>query len=373
MVLHERVAFAAKSADLRRIHTWLLSLLRPEDINEVDADGRTALNLCAKGFDNHGPPEDEIDYYVTAVKMILAQGADVNLADKNGWTPLHHACDSQRFGIAVIPALLAAGANVNAKTWGVREYACGVVAPVQTPLATAIDWFRCRDHQTGSSNLDCTRTGLEIVSILLRRGASLDDCWAGATAENLLRHIEDRTTPAMELWFGNDMWIAEISSDLSQNEDFLACKRLIKNVRCEPRKTVLTLRALANKGRAQTTDPILNFLVGVPDGVAGNVLSFWPPAARYYEVRRPGTGQVPFRPYREPWVVEGNRWTNIYHSISASLAHNGKSFEELRLEDYELGRDAGRWWPGGMLQVTKASSTSSFENLAADLETLRLI
>jgi len=177
--------------------------------------------------------------------------------------------------------------------------------------------------------------------------------WAGATAENLLRHIEDRTTPAMELWFGNDMWIAEISSDLSQNEDFLACKRLIKNVRCEPRKTVLTLRALANKGRAQTTDPILNFLVGVPDGVAGNVLSFWPPAARYYEVRRPGTGQVPFRPYREPWVLEGNRWTNIYHSISASLAHNGKSFEELRLEDYELGRDEGKWWPGGTLQISR--------------------
>ena len=51
MVLDERVAFAARSADLRRIHTWLLSLLRPEDINEVDADGRTALNLCAKDYE----------------------------------------------------------------------------------------------------------------------------------------------------------------------------------------------------------------------------------------------------------------------------------------------------------------------------------
>ena len=62
---------------------------------------------------------------------------------------------------------------------------------------------------------------------------------------------------------------------------------------------------------------------------------------------------MPFRPYREPWVLEGNRWTNIYHSISASLAHNGKSFEELRLEDYELGRDEGKWWPGGTLQISR--------------------
>ena len=45
--------------------------------------------------------------------------------------------------------------------------------------------------------------------------------------------------------------------------------------------------------------------------------------------------------------------------------------EELRLEDYELGRDAGRWWPGGMLQV-KASSNSSFENVATTLGALRL-
>ena len=67
---------------------------------------------------------------------------------------------------------------------------------------------------------------------------------------------------------------------------------------------------------------------------------------------------------REPCSTPARRRTSSYHE--------GKSFEELRLEDYELGRDAGRWWPGGMLQV-KARSTSSFENLAADLETLRLI
>ena len=141
--------------------------------------------------------------------------------------------------------------------------------------------------------------------------------------------------------------------------------------------------------------------VGIPDDVAGHVLSFWPPAARHIEARRPGTGQFPYRPKYEveenqfyngptcpicgqvrcpsgpPGCVGGRslstkRTENLYHSISKSPVYSGKSFEELRLEDYELGRDAGRWWPGGMLQV-KARSTSSFENLAADLETLRLI
>ena len=37
----------------------------------------------------------------------------------------------------------------------------------------------------------------------------------------------------------------------------------------------------------------------------------------------------------------------------ATRPYGGKSFEELRLEDYELGRDAGRWWIGGSLQVKK--------------------
>ena len=100
----------------------------------------------------------------------------------------------------------------------------------------------------------------------------------------------------------------------------------------------------------------------------------WPPAARYYEVRRPGTGQLPFRPKPKVEVVKacrfccsfpatslmGNKYACyfcfdgepqperviiekpmdvVYHSISASPAYSGKSFEELRLEDYDQARD----------------------------------
>ena len=42
-----------------------------------------------------------------------------------------------------------------------------------------------------------------------------------------------------------------------------------------PRKQILVLRALALKGRAKTSDAVLGFVFGLPDGVAWNVLSFW--------------------------------------------------------------------------------------------------
>ena len=142
---------------------------------------------------------------------------------------------------------------------------------------------------------------------------------------------------------------------------------------------------------------VLKFVVGIPDDVAGHVLSFWPPAARHIEARRPGTGQFPYRPKRDehfqnfwsgstcpicgqrvcpdgyPGCVGGRplfktRTKLFYHSISASGVYSGKSFEELRLEDYELGRDAGRWWPGGMLQVNKARSTALDLDLATVLD-----
>ena len=44
----------------------------------------------------------------------------------------------------------------------------------------------------------------------------------------------------------------------------------------------------------------------------------------------------------------------------------GKSFEELRLEDYELGRDAGKWWIGGTLQI------NNDRDMAAALDALQL-
>ena len=55
-----------------------------------------------------------------------------------------------------------------------------------------------------------------------------------------------------------------------------------------------------------------------------------------------------------------------YYAISLSPSYSGKSFEELRLEDYELGRDAGKWWIGGTLQI------NNDRDMAAALDALQL-
>jgi len=365
MVLGPEFVEAVERGDVDWVADWLQSLDSPEDINDVNAEGKTVLSMCTHEY---GGAQDAL----AILKLILTKGgADVNLGDNDGWTPLHAACNtSLEFSRVAIPLLLAAGANPNAKA----TYRCGFSA---TPLSTSIEYFQCCGFGSGDArDVDAEETlkGLECVRLLLRAGASPHDCWNGASAENYIRHIEDGTIPAIEDAEDGD-W--GNTPDLSENAHFLECKALIKQARCEPRKTVLTLRALAIKGRAKTADPVLKFLVDMPDGVAGNVLSFWPPATRYIAVRGPGTGQIPFRPYRDVDVVKApacricgrsdrasgcpgcfgagpvfdKRTENVHYAISLTPAYGGKSFEELRLEDYELGRDAGKWWIGGALQI----------------------
>lgn len=48
------------------------------------------------------------------VKLLLAAGACVNMADESAWTALHHA--ASKGSQVIVETLLSAGANVNAKT-----------------------------------------------------------------------------------------------------------------------------------------------------------------------------------------------------------------------------------------------------------------
>jgi hypothetical protein len=61
-------------------------------------------------------------------------------------------------------------------------------------------------------------------------------------------------------------------------ELYAACTGRFWLAQYEHRKQVLMLRCLATKGRATTTDPVMNFLEQLGDnGVIWKVLSFWPP------------------------------------------------------------------------------------------------
>ena len=102
--------------------------------------------------------------------------------------------------------------------------------------------------------------------------------------------------------------------------------------------------------------------------------------------------EIPFRPHRDVEVVKARtcricgrsdrasgcpgchgagpvfdkRTEHVHYAISLSPAYIGKSFEELRLEDYELGREAGKWWIGGTLQI------NNDRDMATALDVLQL-
>jgi uncharacterized protein len=73
--------------------------------HELDWAGRSALHYAAAEAD------------VAAVRELIAQGLDVGLADRQGYTPLHFAAEGQRADVVAV--LIAAGADVDARdAWG---------------------------------------------------------------------------------------------------------------------------------------------------------------------------------------------------------------------------------------------------------------
>ena len=112
---------------------------------------------------------------------------------------------------------------------------------------------------------------LVICKLLLRAGASIDD-------------VNSRTD-----WEPDTSMEAVLEEYATNDKEWLAVKRLVADVRAaggtysaylhQHRKQVLMLRCLATKkGRAKTTDPVMNFLEQLGDnGVIWKVLSFWPP------------------------------------------------------------------------------------------------
>jgi len=228
---------------------------------------------------------------------------------------LYYSCGiPNRGGTDIINMLLDAGANIDAKT---TEAVGAVAIAGETALSTSLDWFR---HEDG-------KTALRYVTLLLRRGASLDDCWGGLPAEECLRHIEDPEAFNESI---NDIY-DQMDPSMATNEDFIACKKLIADERrrrfVAKRKEVLRLRSLLVRGRAKkSSDAMIEPSFRLPDGVLWNVLSFWPPQrpktfwrARAYDGPRPGCvfttrgGRTGYWLDGEATVVSGDRpmhWTS---------------------------------------------------------------
>ena len=99
-------------------------------------------------------------------------------------TVLYQACncEDQKFGLGAIRCLLEAGANIDQKVLHGQL--------VETPLSTSLDWLRY-------DSVDWDDTGLSYVSLLLRYGPDLDECWCDdKSAEDCLRQHRGSRAPS---------------------------------------------------------------------------------------------------------------------------------------------------------------------------------
>ena len=170
MVLPRDICSAASEGDNAVVERWLDGQDR-EAINDRDESGLSLLMLCmSSNIEAH---------HVQCARMITARGGDVNMGDSYGWKPLHYACYPEGYASAMVSLLLQAGAEVNART----EHGN------QTPLGVLLQEFDfCVDDEEeeisrASHQRLVSRSGLEILIVLLRAGASIDRCMRDFSTE----------------------------------------------------------------------------------------------------------------------------------------------------------------------------------------------
>ena len=149
----------------------------PEAINTQDDEGMTPL-ACAV-----------VQEQVEVVQFLLAQGADPNIPNKNGLTPLEHACGRDKTNaLALAKLLLAKGALVNA-TNVTRETIPPLEWAISSDNTELVKMLieRGADVKTrtdvGSTPLHSAadRGDLEIMEILIAHGADVNAKITGGT------------------------------------------------------------------------------------------------------------------------------------------------------------------------------------------------
>ena len=208
------------------------------DVNAVH-DGWDTLLKCAA-----------VDGRVELVRYLLSRGAKVEYAYKYGEeSVLQSACEAPSPDIEVLKLLISAGANVNAKTLGLRTPLGGYLFNSSNPLQT------------------------EVVALLLRHGASLDKCkGTRGSAEDALERRRGCWIPYERHRYGK-AWEAVME--------------LLRNVRAAggwkrfcrlPHKDVSRLAALVARGHAEPTlqtEMVFIRLFRLPHRPLRNVLEFW--------------------------------------------------------------------------------------------------
>ena len=253
MVLPYDIQEAADEANLAVVEAYL-DEAGPGAVNETDEYGTTLLrsSLTNRIEERH----------VQFARRLIARGADVNIASRNGSVALLLACYPGECASAMVSLLLQAGARVN-----VRWQECN-------PLGTLIEHFDYCVHaleDRAAHQRQVSRSGLEIMKLLLRAGASLDRCKRDLSAEAAMQEFLSRRPS-----YVND-------------ESFAKCRELVAGVRAygtykayvrEPHRRFLRLRSLLVRGRAKVRDRSkdsrrLERIARLPNGACWHVISFW--------------------------------------------------------------------------------------------------
>ena len=249
MVLPHHIVQAAKDGDIAVVEAFLDA--EPGAINDRDEEWDLTLLMASM---NSSITERHVQF----ARRLIARGADVNIGNIEDKLPLHYACYPGDCSSTMVSLLLASGARVNARTDEDEDL---------TPLGQLIEEFDYNlwKNEEAENRRRISRSGLEIMKLLLKAGASVDRCQGGLSAEAAMQEFLSHRPH-----YAND-------------EFFARCRELVAGVRKhgsykayvrEPHRQFLRLRSLLVRGRAKTDSQRLERLARLPNGACWHVLSY---------------------------------------------------------------------------------------------------
>ena len=120
---------------------------------------------------------------------------------------------------------------------------------------------------------------LATLKIMLRAGASLDNCKAGVPGDPAPKDAE---------WCIQDAETHEYYRSVAADPDWIAMRNIVAGVRREgswkaycrvEHKRLLRLRSYLVRGYAETTDARVDRILRLPNGACWTVLAYWREAA----------------------------------------------------------------------------------------------
>ena len=270
MVVPADILTAARAGNFDVVHAYFAS--GPRDV-EDDCEGGPGMTmpvpLLHSALAPNGPLP--VDGYgkCRIVEMLLACGADPNRRNGWGFVALDYPVSNCQVNGTprMVQILLDAGADVRVMGYDRGGITKSLVASVLSRPGRALD--------SGLEN------HLEVLKMLLRAGASLDNCAAGGThgpvPKNAESCIQDAETDA---YYGGSRLLAD--------SDWVAIKAIVAGVRREgswkaycrvEHKRLIRLRSYLVRGYAETTDARVDRILRLPNGACWKVLAYWREAA----------------------------------------------------------------------------------------------